>query len=185
MNRGPVAPLAGLTMVLVRWLVQPLTNNPPTIRVPPPNRTNTRSTVPLARSGPQPPCHGPLSPLPASWPALANRWHHAGALRMQSCGGHDLQPTEQRRRIRSHWSGRSKWRPGGHRARRGRRCSITLVSSARPVRIVHTCAPMVRTSPSPLRDTVCERGPGSPERRCASMMQLCGHGRTAPVEPIC
>jgi len=55
MNRGPVAPLAGLTMVLVRWLVQPLTNNPPTIRVPPPNRTNTRSTVPLARSGPTTP----------------------------------------------------------------------------------------------------------------------------------
>jgi hypothetical protein len=84
-------------------------------------------------------------------------------------------------RSRLNWSYRShrppltRWRPGGHRALHGRRYGIALVSSGRPVRIVHTRAPMVRRPPSPLRDPVCERGPGPPERCCASMMQMCGN----------
>ena len=43
---------------------------------------------------------GPLSPLPASWPALANRWQHFGRPRKQRSGGLELGPTRQ-----SRWGG--------------------------------------------------------------------------------
>jgi len=43
--------------------------------------------------------------------------------------------------------------------------------------------PWSERHPSPLRDPVCERGPGPPERRCASMMQMCGNDRPGRAEP--
>ncbi len=41
---------------------------------------------------------GTLSPLPVSWPAQANRWHHVGWPQKQPRGGLELGPTGQSRR---------------------------------------------------------------------------------------
>jgi hypothetical protein len=90
-------------------------------------------------------------------------WRIAGLThepRRRRGGGHprrSLDRTDRACRIGS----LTKWRPGGHRARHGRRYGITLVTSDRPVRIVHTCAPEgpppSGRAPQPLRNRVSRR----------------------------
>lgn len=100
--------------------------------------SHTRLQRPHYRVGtPFPPGIGPLSPLQPFWPALASRWPQEpeGRAPVITCG--TLSP-ELIASVTS--ASLTKRRPGGHRARRGRRQCVTLVSSARPVQnCPHTC----------------------------------------------
>jgi hypothetical protein len=110
---------------------------------------HTRLQRPHYRVGtPSLPGIGPLSPLQPFWPALASRWPHEpeGRALVITCG--TLTP-ELIATVTS--ASLTKRRPGGHRARCGRRQCVTLVRSARPVRnCPHTCIILMRTSPSPV-----------------------------------
>jgi hypothetical protein len=84
---------------------------------------------------------------------------------------------------RSRRCSRMKWRPGGHRARHGRRGNVILIGSARAVHIIHTCALQGATpfgrAPPPSRKQVLRRA------RVTShpMMQMCGYERPGLAEP--
>lgn len=106
---------------------------------------------------------GPLSPLQAFRPALAAGIALAPS-EFRAVAVTVFRPTEQCRCGQVSPSVRWKRRPGGHRARLDRRYGVTLVSSTRPVQIVHTHAPLVRTSPSSVPNWFCE-GSGALERR--------------------
>jgi hypothetical protein len=104
----------------------------------PPEAAEHDCKVPIVGVGPGGPGTGPRSPLRPFWPALASRWPHEPEGRALVVTCRKLAPEEVIASVTS--ASLTKRRPGGHRARRGRRQCITLVSSARPVRnCPHTC----------------------------------------------
>ena len=74
-------------------------------------------------------------------------------------------------------------RPGGHRARHGRRGNVTLIGSASAVLSVHTCAPEdappFGRAPPPSRNSISQRA----RVTWHPMMQMCGDDRPGLAEP--
>jgi len=90
---------------------------------------------------------GPLSPLPASWPALANRWQHFGRPRKQRSGGLELGPTRQ-----SRWGG-----PAGLSDRSGAQAGFEPAVAADKASL--SSAPLGRYRLSTPVHCRCERHP--------------------------
>ena len=107
---GPPRPRGGSRRRLGRLIV----SGSPT----PPEAAEHDCKGPIAGAGPSSPGTGPLSPLRPFWPALASRWPHEpeGRALVVTCGA--LTP-ELIASVTS--ASLTKRRPGGHRARRGRR----------------------------------------------------------------
>jgi len=118
---------------------------------------------------------GPLSPLRPFRPAVATRLQCVRAVRKRHGGGHVLRPHAKHPWDRSRWSVGSKRRPGGHRARRGRRPDHLRRHRERCTLRATPVHHWMRTSPSPVARFFARGRRGPPEGRSHSWMQLCGY----------